>query len=267
MHVVTLLAQPRDKHPLARARPLRKGQLKTIGRGTFGLVWLTDFFAAFWDCVQDIDAGAKLRLRESGFDEMNWAVAFRFAGFKARLTARKYKGFYGVPRNCYLELKLASANPNDLRMFLRLLAEKFEKPPWVFNNWNKLEAGCGYDREAVVGAWSQAMDREISAEDTSSGWSLPFLGGAKTEDDSAPETDTSDIEVLTDSEGQEHRFRHYGILEVEGEEYAVMAPVDGDDDVLDVDILHVAPDGGYEAIEDEELFSALAEAAQEHLAA
>ena len=265
MHVVPLLAQPRDKHPLAKAKPLRKGQLETIGRGTFGLVWLTDFFAAFWGCVQDIDADAKLRLRESGFDEMNWAVAFRFAGFKARLTARKYKGFYGVPRNCYLELKLASANPNDLRMFLRLLADKFKKPPWVFNNWNKLEAGCGYDREAVIGTWSQAMDREINTEDTAGGWSLPFLSGAKTE--ATPPPDTGDIEVLTDSEGREHRFRHYGTLELEGEEYAVMSPVDGDDDVLEVDILHVAPDGGYEAVEDEELFSALAEAAQVHLAA
>ena len=110
-------------------------------------------------------------------------------------------------------------------------------------------------------------NREISIDDTASGWSLPFLGGAKTEAAPPPEPDTGDIEVLTDSEGQEHRFRHYGTLELEGEEYAVMSPVDGDDDVLEVDILHVVPDGGYEAVEDEELFSALAEAAQEHLAA
>ena len=268
MHVVTLLAQPRNKHPLAGRKSLRKGRLETVGRGTFGLVWLTDFFEQFWGCVQDIDTDAKLRLRESGFDEMNWTVAFRFAGFKARLTSRKYKGFYGVPRNCYLELKLASPNPNDLRMFLRLLADKFEKPPWAFNNWSKLEAGCGYDRKAVIDAWSQAMDREISVADAAGGWNLPFLSGAKAAADApAAAADGNDIEMLTDSEGREHRFRVHGTLELEGEEYAVMSPAEGGEDVLEVDILHVAKGGGYESVDDEELFNALAEAAQEHLAA
>ena len=102
MHVVTLLAQPRKKHPLVKRKLLQKGQLEAVGRGTFGLVWLTDFFDAFWACAQEIDSDAKVKLRESGFDEMNWTAAFRFAGFKARLSAQKYKGFYGVPRNCYL---------------------------------------------------------------------------------------------------------------------------------------------------------------------
>ena len=267
MHVVTLLAQPRDKHPLVKARPLRKGQLETIGRGTFGLVWLTDFFAAFWGCVQDIDTDANLRLRESGCDEMNWTVAFRFAGFKARLTSRKYKGFYGVPRNCYLELKLASPNPNDLRMFLRLLADKFEKPPWAINNWTKLEASSGFDQEAIISGWSEAMGREISVIDTAGGWSLPFMGGSKAAADTPATPDAGDIEVLIDSEGREHRFRVHGTLEVEGEEYAVMSPAEGGEEVREVDILHVAKGGGYESVDDEELFNALAEAAQEHLAA
>ena len=48
MHVVTLLAQPRKKHPLVKRKLLQKGQLEAVGRGTFGLVWLTDFFDAFW---------------------------------------------------------------------------------------------------------------------------------------------------------------------------------------------------------------------------
>ncbi len=34
------------------------------------------------------------KLRESGFDEMDWSVSFRFAGFKARITSIKYKGFF-----------------------------------------------------------------------------------------------------------------------------------------------------------------------------
>lgn len=267
MHVVTLLAQPRQKQPLAKRKALQKGQLETVGRGTFGLVWLTDFFEQFWACAQEIDADAKVKLRESGFDELNWTVAFRFAGFKARLSAQKYKGFYGVPRNCYLRLKIGTANPNDLRMFLRLLADKFEKPPWAINNWSKLEASSGFDREAITSGWAEAMGREISVED-GGGWSLPFLGGSKAVPEAAPVPEASgDIEVLTDSDGREHRFRVHGTLEVEGEEYAVMSPADGGGDVLEVDILHVARGGGYESVDDEELFNALAEAAQEHLAA
>ena len=46
-----------------------------------------------------------------------------------------------------------------------------------------------------------------------------------------------------------------------------MSPAEGGEDVLEVDILHVAKGGGYESVDDEELFNALAEAAQEHLAA
>ena len=267
MHVVTLLAQPRKKHPLAKRKLLQKGQLETVGRGTFGLVWLTDFFDAFWACAQEIDSDAKVKLRESGFDEMNWTAAFRFAGFKARLSAQKYKGFYGVPRNCYLQLKIGTANPNDLRMFLRLLADKFEKPPWAINNWSKLEASSGFDQEAIISGWSEAMGREISVADTAGGWSLPFMGGSKAAADAPATPDAGDIEVLTDSEGREHHFRVHGTLEVEGEEYAVMSPAEGGEDVLEVDILHVAKGGGYESVDDEELFNALAEAAQEHLAA
>ena len=101
MHSVTLLAQPRSKHPLVKRRALNSGRVETKNRGTFGLIWFTDFGEKFWEACQSVDVNAKIRLRTSGFDEMNWSISFRFAGFKARLTSQKYKGFFGTPRNSW----------------------------------------------------------------------------------------------------------------------------------------------------------------------
>ena len=93
VHSVTLIAQPRNKHPMLKTGALKLGDYEIKNRGTFGLLWFTDFGEKFWEACTTVDDSAKLRLRESGFDEMNWSISFRFAGFKARLSAIKYKGF------------------------------------------------------------------------------------------------------------------------------------------------------------------------------
>ena len=173
VHSVTLIAQPRSKHPLVKSGGLKSGRFETKKSGTFGLIWFTEFGEKFWEACQSIDDNAKLRLHSSGFDEMDWSVSFRFAGFKARITSKKYKGFFGKPGNSYMELRLGCPNPNDLRMFLQALATKFDTPPWIMNNWSKIEAATGSNKENVINAWSQAMGREITAEETETkglGW-------------------------------------------------------------------------------------------------
>ena len=159
VHSVTLIAQPRSKHPLVKSGGLKSGRFETKKSGTFGLIWFTEFGEKFWEACQSIDDNAKLRLHSSGFDEMDWSVSFRFAGFKARITSKKYKGFFGKPGNSYMELRLGCPNPNDLRMFLQALATKFDTPPWIMNNRSKIEAATGSNKENVINAWSQAMGR------------------------------------------------------------------------------------------------------------
>ena len=72
---------------------MKTGKYEPRNSGTFGVMWFTDFGDKFWEACQGVDDSPKLRLRESGFDEMDWSVSFRFAGFKARITSVKYKGF------------------------------------------------------------------------------------------------------------------------------------------------------------------------------
>ena len=154
VHSVTLIAQPRNKHPLVKTGALKSGRYETYNRATFGVLWFTDFGEKFWEACTTVDENAKVKLRTSGFDEMNWSVSFRFAGFKARLTAMKYKGFFGNPRNSLIELKLGSENPNDLRMFLQALSTKFDKAPWMINNWKKAELKVGMNKEEIVNSLS-----------------------------------------------------------------------------------------------------------------
>mgnify|MGYP001159843804 FL=1 len=264
VHSVTLLAQPRDKHPLVKKRALKSGRIETKNRGTFGLLWFTDFGEKFWEACQSIDDNAKLRLRSSGFDEMDWSVSFRFAGFKARITSQKYKGFFGTPRNAYIELKLGCQNPNDLRMFVQALSTKFDNPPWVMNNWNKVELASGMNQEDVINAWSQAMGREITPEETKTkGWGLPSFGSKKTE----VKEDTTEFEIFEDGDGNEIKMKIHGALEVEGDEYAIMSYADSI--ISEFEIMKIKRGRGgkisYSGIDDEQLYEDLSEAAAIHL--
>ncbi len=264
VHSVTLLAQPRDKHPLVKKRALKSGRIETKNRGTVGLLWFTDFGEKFWEACQSIDDNAKLRLRSSGFDEMDWSVSFRFAGFKARITSQKYKGFFGTPRNAYIELKLGCQNPNDLRMFVQALSTKFDNPPWVMNNWNKVELASGMNQEDVINAWSQAMGREITPEETKTkGWGLPSFGSKKTE----VKEDTTEFEIFEDGDGNEIKMKIHGALEVEGDEYAIMSYADSI--ISEFEIMKIKRGRGgkisYSGIDDEQLYEDLSEAAAIHL--
>ena len=224
MHSVTLLAQPRSKHPLVKRRALSSGRIETKNRGTFGLIWFTDFGEKLWEACQSVDDNAKIRLRSSGFDEMNWSISFRFAGFKARLTSQKYKGFFGTPRNSYLELRLGCQNPNDLRMFVQALSTKFENPPWILNNWKKVEATIGMSKEDIIKSWSESMGREITEEETKlKGWGSSLFG-SKSKTEAIVEND--DIEIFEDQDGIEIKMKIHGALEVDGKEYAIMSYVD-----------------------------------------
>ncbi len=265
MHSVTLLAQPRSKHPLVKKRALSSGRIEAKNRGTFGLIWFTNFGEKFWEACQTVDDNAKIRLHSSGFDEMNWSISFRFAGFKARLTSQKYKGFFGTPRNSYLELRLGCQNPNDLRMFVQALSSKFENPPWVLNNWKKIELVAGMNQEDIINSWSQAMGREITPEETKTkGWGIPsFVSRSKKK-----ETTTNDFEVFEDEDGNEIKMRIHGALEVEGSEYAIMSYADGDD-ASEFEIMKIDRGRGgkvsYFGIDDQNLYEELSEAAAMHL--
>ncbi len=264
VHSVTLLAQPRSKHPLVKKRALKSGRIDVKSRGTFGLMWFTDFGEKFWEACQSIDDNAKLRLRSSGFDEMDWSVSFRFAGFKARLTSQKYKGFFGTPRNSYIELRLGCQNPNDLRMFVQALSTKFENPPWNINNWKKVELASGMNQEDVMKAWSEAMGREITSEETKKkGWGLPSFGSKK------KETKEEDIEfeIFEDDDGNEIKMNIHGALEVEGDEYAIMSYADSVTSEFEIMRINRGRGGkiSYTGVDDEELYADLSEAAAIHL--
>ena len=265
VHSVTLIAQPRSKHPLVNTRALKSGKLKIHNRATFGVLWFTDFGEKFWEACTTVDENAKVKLRSSGFDEMNWSVSFRFAGFKARLTALKYKGFFGNPRNSLIELKLGSENPNDLRMFLQALSTKFDKPPWVINNWKKAELKIGMNKEDIIDSWAKGMGREITEEETNGKSWTSSLFGSKTETSVVEEDE--DVEVFENEDGEDVRMKIHGALEVEGEEYAIMSYADSFSSEFEIMKIERGKDDdvSYSAVDDEELYDDLSNAAQQHL--
>ena len=267
VHSVTLIAQPRSKHPLVNTRALKSGKLKTHNRATFGVLWFTDFGEKFWEACTTVDDNAKVKLRSSGFDEMNWSVSFRFAGFKARLTALKYKGFFGNPRNSLIELKLGSENPNDLRMFLQALSTKFDKPPWMINNWKKAELKIGMNKEEIIDSWSKGMGREITEEETEGKSWTSALFGSKTETSVVEEDE--DIEIFENQDGEDVRMKIHGALEVEGNEYAIMSYADSFSSEFEIMKIErgKGDDVSYSNVEDEELYEDLSNAAAQHLEA
>ena len=262
VHSVTLIAQPRSKTPFAKVSAMRTGKYEPRNSGTFGVMWFTDFGDKFWEACQGVDDSPKLRLRENGFDEMDWSVSFRFAGFKARITSVKYKGFFGKPGNAYMELKIGTQNPNDLMVFLQAFVEKFETPPWIMNNWKKAEAKCGFSKEEIISEWSKGMGREITEEETKvKGWGASLFG-------SKSDKEEQEYEVFEDADGNDVKMVIHGALEVEDEEYAIMSYAD-DVVTTEYEIMKINRDKKgnvtYSGVEDEELYNDLSEAAVEHL--
>ena len=262
VHSVTLIAQPRSKTPFAKVSAMKTGKYEPRNSGTFGVMWFTDFGEKFWEACQGVDDSPKLRLRESGFDEMDWSVSFRFAGFKARITSVKYKGFFGKPGNSYMELKIGTQNPNDLMVFLQAFVEKFETPPWIMNNWKKAEAKCGFSKEEIISEWSKGMGREITEEETKvKGWGASLFG-------SKSDKEEQEYEVFEDADGNDVKMVIHGALEVEDEEYAIMSYAD-DVVTTEYEIMKINRDKKgnvtYSGVEDEELYNDLSEAAVEHL--
>ncbi len=262
VHSVTLIAQPRSKTPFAKVSAMKTGKYEPRNSGTFGVMWFTDFGDKFWEACQGVDDSPKLRLRESGFDEMDWSVSFRFAGFKARITSVKYKGFFGKPGNSYMELKIGTQNPNDLMVFLQAFVEKFETPPWIMNNWKKAEVKCGFSKEEIISEWSKGMGREITEEETKvKGWGASLFG-------SKSDKEEQEYEVFEDADGNDVKMVIHGALEVEDEEYAIMSYAD-DVVTTEYEIMKINRDKKgnvtYSGVEDEELYNDLSEAAVEHL--
>ena len=262
VHSVTLIAQPRSKTPFAKVSAMKTGKYEPRNSGTFGVMWFTDFGDKFWEACQGVDDSPKLRLRESGFDEMDWSVSFRFAGFKARITSVKYKGFFGKPGNSYMELKIGTQNPNDLMVFLQAFVEKFETPPCIMNNWKKAEAKCGFSKEEIISEWSKGMGREITEEETKvKGWGASLFG-------SKSDKEEQEYEVFEDADGNDVKMVIHGALEVEDEEYAIMSYAD-DVVTTEYEIMKINRDKKgnvtYSGVEDEELYNDLSEAAVEHL--
>ena len=262
VHSVTLIAQPRSKTPFAKVSAMKTGKYEPRNSGTFGVMWFTDFGDKFWEACQGVDDSPKLRLRENGFDEMDWSVSFRFAGFKARITSVKYKGFFGKPGNSYMELKIGTQNPNDLMVFLQAFVEKFETPPWIMNNWKKAEAKCGFSKEEIISEWSKGMGREITEEETKvKGWGASLFG-------SKSDKEEQEYEVFEDADGNDVKMVIHGALEVEDEEYAIMSYAD-DVVTTEYEIMKINRDKKgnvtYSGVEDEELYNDLSEAAVEHL--
>ena len=56
VHSVTLIAQPRNKHPMLKTGALKLGDYEIKNRGTFGLLWFTDFGEKF---IRAIDVRTK----------------------------------------------------------------------------------------------------------------------------------------------------------------------------------------------------------------
>ena len=267
VHSVTLIAQPRNKHPMLKTSALKLGDYEIKNRGTFGLLWFTDFGEKFWEACTTVDESAKIRLRESGFDEMNWSISFRFAGFKARLSAIKYKGFFGSPKNSLIELKIGTGNPNDLRMFLQALCSKFETPPWILNNWKKTETTIGMSKDDIIKSWSDAMGREITEEETKlKGWgSSLFASKPSTE----VKIEEDDIEIFEDQDGVEIKMKIHGALEVEGNEYAIMSYVDNISSEFEIMMINRGRGNkvSYSNVENDELYEQLSDAAAQYLEA
>tara|TARA_B100000953_G_scaffold241358_1_gene203007 strand:+ start:873 stop:1709 length:837 start_codon:yes stop_codon:yes gene_type:complete len=263
VHTVTLIAQPRTKTPFVKVSALKSGKYEPKNGGTFGLIWFTEFGDKFWEACQGVDDSPKLRLRESGFDEMDWSVSFRFAGFKARITSVKYKGFFGKPGNSYMELKIGTPNPNDLQVFLQAFTAKFDNPPWIMNNWKKIETKTGFTKDEIISEWSKGIGREITEEETQAkGWGASWFGSSK------KKKVDEDFEIFEDGDGNDIKMKIHGALEVEGEEYAIMSYAD-DVDTTEYEIMRIdrAKDGtvSYSAVENEELYQDLSEAAIDHL--
>jgi hypothetical protein len=252
---------------MLKTSALKLGDYEIKNRGTFGLLWFTDFGEKFWEACTTVDEGAKVRLRESGFDEMNWSISFRFAGFKARLSAIKYKGFFGSPKNSLIELKIGTENPNDLRMFLQALCSKFETPPWILNNWKKTETTVGMSKDDIIKSWSDAMGREITEEETKlKGWgSSLFASKPSTE----VKIEEDDIEIFEDQDGVEIKMKIHGALEVEGNEYAIMSYVDNISSEFEIMMINRGRENkiSYSNVENDELYEQLSEAAAQHLEA
>ena len=60
--------------------------------------------------------------------------------------------------------KLGSENPNDLRMFLQALSTKFDKAPWMINNWKKAELKVGMNKEDIINRAVKIGTYDISIE-------------------------------------------------------------------------------------------------------
>ncbi len=179
----------------------------------------------------------------------------------------KYKGFFGNPRNTLIELKLGSENPNDLRMFLQALASKFDKPPWILNNWKKAESKFGMSKDDIINSWSEAMGRDLAGEKVEKkSWSESIFGSNKKQEILE---DDEDIEVFENEEGEEVRMKIHGTLEVEGNEYSIMSYADNFGS--EFEIMKIKRGRGnsisYSNVEDDELYDDLSEAAAQHLEA
>ena len=93
VHSVTLIAQPRSKTPFAKVGAMKAGKYEPRNRGTFGILWFTDFGDKFWEACQGVDDTPKLRLRKSGFDEMDWSDGLAYwQPYKPDPTEFKRKG-------------------------------------------------------------------------------------------------------------------------------------------------------------------------------
>ena len=270
MQSVTLIAQPRSKYPFLKTGPLKTGKYVAKTSGTFGLLWFTDFGEKFWEACTTVDDNAKLRLRTSGFDEMNWSISFRFGGYKARLSAMKYKGLFGTPSNSLIEVKLGSNNPNDLKMFLQALATKFETPPWILNNWKKAEAKTGFSRQDILDAWSNGMGRKITKEESEiKGWMSSLFSSKSKDEPEKPIIDDEDVEIFENDEGEEVRMKIHGALEVEGIEYAIMSYADSFNPEFEIMKMERKKGGdvSYSNVDDDDLYDDLSNAAAKHLEA
>ena len=152
-------------------------------------------------------------------------------------------------------------------MFVQALSTKFENPPWILNNWKKIELVAGMNQEDVINSWSQAMGREITSEETKpKGWGLPIFRTKKKEKKPVD----SQIEVFEDGDGNEINMRIHGALEIEGAEYAIMSYTD-EKNASEFEIMKIDRGRGgkisYSGVDDQDLYEDLSEAAAIHLEA
>ena len=152
-------------------------------------------------------------------------------------------------------------------MFLQALASKFDKPPWILNNWKKAELKIGMSKEDVVNSWSEAMGRNLAEEEgEKKSWSESIFGSKKEQEILE---DDEDVEIFENQEGEEVRMKIHGSLEVEGDEYAIMSYADSFSS--EFEIMKIKRGRGnsvsYSNVEDDELYDNLSEAAAQHLEA